>query len=47
MTLCKRMWKIYESTVAELFLAQFEESAQRDVSEALDRAALSALQSPG
>lgn len=46
-SLRKRMWKIYESTVAELFLAQFDESAQRDVAEALDRAALNALQSPG
>lgn len=41
----KRMWKIYEATVSELFLAQFGAKAQRDVSDALDRAALAARQS--
>jgi len=40
----KRMWKIYEATVDELFLAQFDAKAQHDVSEALDRAALAARQ---
>ena len=44
-SLRKRMWKIYESTVADLFLIQFDETSQRKVSEALDRAALAALQS--
>ena len=41
----KRMWKIYEAAVSELFLAQFGTKAQRDVSDALDRAALAARQS--
>lgn len=41
----KRMWKIYEATVAELFLSQFNATAQRDVSEALDRAEQAARQS--
>ncbi|TCV93162.1 MarR family transcriptional regulator [Luteibacter rhizovicinus] len=40
-----RMWKIYEATVTELFLSQFDAKAQRDVSDALDRAALAARQS--
>ncbi|ULU24058.1 MarR family winged helix-turn-helix transcriptional regulator [Dyella terrae] len=44
-TLRKRMWKIYEATVTELFLAQFDAKAQREVSSALDRAALAARQS--
>ena len=38
----KRMWKIYEATVNELFLPQFDSKAQRTMSEALDRAALAA-----
>ncbi|HEX7814447.1 MarR family winged helix-turn-helix transcriptional regulator [Dyella sp.] len=41
----KRMWKIYESAVAELFLTQFDVTAQHDVSQALDRAAEAARQS--
>ncbi|MBN8885507.1 MAG: MarR family transcriptional regulator [Rudaea sp.] len=41
----KRMWKIYETTVAELFLPQFDAKAQRSVSQALDRAALAARRS--
>lgn len=44
-TLRKRMWKIYEATVTELFLTQFDAKAQREVSSALDRAALAARQS--
>ena len=40
----KRMWKVYESTVAELFLSQFDAAARRGVSEALDRAELAARQ---
>lgn len=41
----KRMWKIYEAAVAELFLIQFDAKARRDLSDALDRAALAARQS--
>ncbi len=41
----KRMWKIYEAAVAELFLSEFDAAAQRDVSEALDRAERAARQS--
>ncbi len=41
----KRMWKVYESAVAELFLSQFDDTAQREVSESLDRATLAARQS--
>lgn len=41
----KRMWKIYEAAVKELFLAQFDVRTQRVVSEALDRAAAAACQS--
>jgi DNA-binding MarR family transcriptional regulator len=44
-SLRKRMWKIYEAAVNELFLPQFDARAQRDVSEALDRAALAARRS--
>ncbi|WP_430389969.1 MarR family winged helix-turn-helix transcriptional regulator [Dyella sp. 20L07] len=44
-TLRKRMWKIYEATVTELFLSQFDAKAQRDVSGALDRAAQAARHS--
>ncbi len=44
-SLRKRMWKIYETAVNELFLPQFDIKAQREVSEALDQAALAARQS--
>ncbi|MBB3228688.1 DNA-binding MarR family transcriptional regulator [Luteibacter sp. Sphag1AF] len=38
----KKMWKIYQATVAEAFLAQFDAQAQRDMAAALDRAMLAA-----
>lgn len=38
----KRMWKVYQSAVAELFLSQFDDTAQGEVSAALDRAARAA-----
>lgn len=38
----KRMWKIYEAAVNELFLPQFDAAARHDVSQALDRAAMAA-----
>lgn len=41
----KRMWKIYEAAVGELFLPQFDATAQRKTAEALDRAALAARRS--
>lgn len=41
----KRMWKVYQAAVAELFLPQFDDAAQRQTAEALDRAALLARES--
>ncbi|ALS67003.1 MarR family winged helix-turn-helix transcriptional regulator [Pandoraea apista] len=34
----KQMWKVYQSTVSELFLSQFRERDVRSVAESLDRA---------
>ncbi|AJE97631.1 MarR family winged helix-turn-helix transcriptional regulator [Pandoraea apista] len=34
----KQMWKVYQSTVSELFLSQFRERDARSVAESLDRA---------
>lgn len=33
----KKMWKVYESTVAELFLSQFSEGEQGALADGLDR----------
>lgn len=41
----KKMWRIYEDAVAELFLAQFDEQQQRFFSDALERAASAARRS--
>ncbi len=41
----KRMWKVYQAAVAELFLTQFDEAAQQRTAEALDRAASLARES--
>lgn len=41
-TLRKKMWKVYQSTVAELFLSQFREKEIAPVAEALDRASSAA-----
>jgi DNA-binding MarR family transcriptional regulator len=41
----KKMWKIYEGAVDELFLAQFDDDQQRVFSEALERAATAARSS--
>lgn len=38
----KKMWKVYEATVAELFLAQFSDEQQRSLAHGLDQAALAA-----
>ncbi len=38
----KKMWKIYEGTVSELFLSQFKSDEQRTLANALDQAALAA-----
>ncbi|AKM29988.1 MarR family transcriptional regulator [Pandoraea faecigallinarum] len=38
----KKMWKVYQSTVAELFLSQFREKDVAPVAEALDRASTAA-----
>lgn len=35
----KKMWKVYEATVAELFLQQFSAAEQKSISAALDQAA--------
>ncbi|ACR28229.1 MarR family winged helix-turn-helix transcriptional regulator [Burkholderia glumae] len=35
----KKMWKIYEATVAELFVSQFDAEQRRQFASALDRAA--------
>lgn len=35
----KKMWKVYESTVAEIFLSQFSAEQQASFAEALDRTA--------
>ncbi|OZI38088.1 MarR family transcriptional regulator [Bordetella genomosp. 10] len=35
----KKMWKVYESTVAEVFLSQFSADEQRQFADGLDRAA--------
>lgn len=37
-TLRKKMWKVYEAAVAELFLAQFTDNEVRIMTDALDRA---------
>lgn len=42
----KRMWKVYQSTVAEIFLKQFSEDEQRVMAAALDRATQAARESP-
>ncbi|MCF4997220.1 MarR family transcriptional regulator [Pseudomonas syringae] len=41
----KKMWKIYEGAVDELFLSQFDAEQQRFFSDALERAASSARNS--
>ncbi|AKC68280.1 MarR family winged helix-turn-helix transcriptional regulator [Pandoraea oxalativorans] len=41
-TLRKKMWKVYQSAVAELFLSQFREKDVAPVAEALDRASTAA-----
>jgi DNA-binding MarR family transcriptional regulator len=41
----KKMWKVYEGAVDELFLAQFDDDQQRVFSEALERAATAARSS--
>ncbi|TWC62128.1 MarR family winged helix-turn-helix transcriptional regulator [Herbaspirillum sp. SJZ099] len=41
-TLRRKMWKVYESTVAEVFLSQFSADEQGKFSAALDRAAAAA-----
>ena len=38
----KKMWKVYESTVAELFLAEFPADLQRALAAALNRSAAAA-----
>jgi len=38
----KKMWKVYEAAVDELFLTQFTSAERRTISEALDRAASAA-----
>ncbi|AZC26295.1 MULTISPECIES: MarR family transcriptional regulator [Pseudomonas] len=38
----KKMWRIYEAAVDELFLAQFDDQQQRIFSDALERAASAA-----
>ncbi|WP_087721860.1 MarR family winged helix-turn-helix transcriptional regulator [Pandoraea sp. PE-S2T-3] len=40
----KKMWKVYQSTVAELFLSQFREKDVRPTAEALDRASAAAFE---
>jgi DNA-binding MarR family transcriptional regulator len=40
----KKMWKIYEATVGELFLAQFNAGEQAALSGTLDRVAAAATQ---
>lgn len=44
-TLRKQMWQIYQTAVAELFLAQFDGQQRQVFSDALERAALAARQS--
>lgn len=41
----KKMWKIYEGAVDELFLSQFDDEQQRFLSDALERAAMAARNS--
>ena len=41
----KKMWKIYEGAVDELFLSQFDDQQQRFFSDALERAASAARNS--
>ncbi len=41
-TLRKKMWKVYQSTVAELFLDQFTGKEQATMAAALDRATAAA-----
>lgn len=43
----KKMWKVYETTVAEIFLPQFKESEQAAFAAALDRTADSARKAGG
>ncbi|MFC7287272.1 MarR family winged helix-turn-helix transcriptional regulator [Herminiimonas glaciei] len=38
----KKMWKIYEAAVSELFLAQFNDEERRSLASGLDQAALAA-----
>lgn len=42
----KKMWKVYEAAVAELFLAQFSVSERRAMADALDRAGRAARRTP-
>jgi DNA-binding MarR family transcriptional regulator len=42
----KKMWKVYQATVAELFLAQFDSRGREIFSSALDGAAEAARESP-
>jgi DNA-binding MarR family transcriptional regulator len=41
----KKMWKIYEEAVDELFLSQFDDDQQRFLSDALEQAAMAARNS--
>lgn len=41
----KRMWKVYQETVAETFLSQFSNEEQQVFAQALDRAAVAARES--
>jgi DNA-binding MarR family transcriptional regulator len=41
----KKMWKIYEGAVDELFLSQFDDEQQQFLSDALERAAMAARNS--
>lgn len=41
----KKMWKIYEGAVDELFSSQFDDEQQRFLSDALERAAMAARNS--
>lgn len=41
----KKMWKVYQETVAETFLSQFSNEEQQVFAQALDRAAVAARES--
>lgn len=41
----KKMWKVYQETVAETFLSQFSDAEQQVFAQALDRAAVAARES--